>query len=129
MAARILVAEDSVPVVAALRRALEGAAYLVDWLPPAAARLPEVPAQYGAAIVHLGPAGVELVRALRDLDPHLAIVGLVLDEEEGASLGPRRWKPQMACSSDRSTRMPFWAPCGWPSGSGAPATAWLSSMR
>ena len=87
MAARILVAEDSVPVVAALRRALEGAAYLVDWLPPAAARLPEVPAQYGAAIVHLGPAGVELVRALRDLDPHLAIVGLVLDEEEGASLG------------------------------------------
>jgi two-component system, cell cycle response regulator len=88
MTARILVAEDSVPVVAALRRALEGAGYAVDSLPLAAAQPPEAPAQYAAAVVHLGAAGLELVRALRDLDPYLTVVGLSLDEEEAAALPP-----------------------------------------
>jgi len=85
---RILVAEDSAPVVAALRRALERAGYAVDAV-ALSAGLPEVPpASYAAAIVHHGALGAELCRALRDLDPHLPVIGLHLDEEEAAQRAP-----------------------------------------
>ena len=87
MAARILVAEDSFPVNAALRRALEGAGYTVDALPLAETLRSVSAAGYGAAIVHRGKLGAELVRALRGLDPHLPVIQLALDEEEAAS-GP-----------------------------------------
>ncbi|HET6410987.1 MAG TPA: diguanylate cyclase [Anaeromyxobacter sp.] len=81
---RILVAEDSAPMVAALRRALERAGYAVDAV-ALSAGMPEVPpAAYAAAIVHQGALGAELRRALHDLDPHLPVVGLLLDEEEAA---------------------------------------------
>ncbi len=105
MTARILVAEDSVPVVAALRRALEGAGYAVDALPLAAAQPPEEPVRYAAAVVHLSQPGLELIRALRDLAPHLAVVGLVLDEEEAAALAP-----EAATAADGELVGPLTAP-------------------
>jgi two-component system cell cycle response regulator len=85
MPARILVAEDSVPVNAALRRALEGAGYAVDALPLSATLRAGSVNGYGAAIVHRGKLGAEVVRALRGLDPNLPVIQLSLDEEEAAS--------------------------------------------
>ncbi|HET6440243.1 MAG TPA: diguanylate cyclase [Anaeromyxobacter sp.] len=85
--ARILVAEDSAPVIAALRRALEGAGYAVDALPLSGALAAVKPAGYAAALIHQGRPGKELAQALRDIDPHLPIVQVSLDEEE-ATLEP-----------------------------------------
>lgn len=84
----ILVAEGSTPVVAALRRALEPAGYVVAEA-SLSGPLPEIaPAAFAVAVVHQGAPGAELARALRDLDPHLPIVALLLDEEEAAQGAP-----------------------------------------
>jgi two-component system, cell cycle response regulator len=85
MPARILVAEDSVPVNAALRRALEGAGYAVDALPLSETLRSVSASGYNAAIIHRGKLGAELARALRGLDPNLPVIQLALDEEEAAS--------------------------------------------
>lgn len=69
-------------MVVALRRALEAGGYTVDAVRPGAGIAALPPEGYTAAIVHQGGDGIELVRALRDLDPLLPIIELYLDEEE-----------------------------------------------
>jgi diguanylate cyclase (GGDEF)-like protein len=66
MPGRILVVEDSRPVVTALRRGAEAAGFRVDV----------------AAIVRAGPGAAEVIAALRRADPALAVVGLFEDEAE-----------------------------------------------
>ena len=85
MAGRVLVAIESKPLVAALRRDLERAGFAVDVAPPAAAASQVDPARHELAVVRAA-AGAELVVAtLRRADPQLAVVALFFDEEEVAS--------------------------------------------
>jgi len=82
MAGRILVAIESKPVVAVLRRDLEPAGFAIDAVPPAAAAGKVDPARHEVALVRAA-AGAELVvTALRRADPHLAVVALFFDDEE-----------------------------------------------
>jgi diguanylate cyclase (GGDEF)-like protein len=81
---RILVAEDSSPVAAALKRALEGAGYAVDVLPQRVALAATSAGTHTVAIVHADRVGAELVQAFRDVDPHLPVIALFFDEEEAA---------------------------------------------
>jgi diguanylate cyclase (GGDEF)-like protein len=84
MSPRILVAEDSPPVAAALRRMLEEAGYAVDVLPQRVALAATSRGTHAVAVVHADRVGAELVKAFRDVDPHLPIVAVFLDGEEAA---------------------------------------------
>jgi diguanylate cyclase (GGDEF)-like protein len=84
MSRRILVAEVSPPIEAALRRGLEEGGYGVDVVQAADAVGRVDPAAHVAAIVRAAPLGAELVKALRDVDPHLPLIALFLDEDEAA---------------------------------------------
>ena len=82
MAGCVLVAIESKPVVSALLRDLEPAGFAVDVVPPAAAAGRVDPARHEVALLRAA-AGAELVvTALRQADPHLAVVVLFFDEEE-----------------------------------------------
>jgi len=83
MAQRILVIEESGPVVAALRRHLEGAGFRVEVDTPAGALEGLEPGAYGAAFVRPEVAGgASFLEKLRRADPVLPVVLLFHDEEE-----------------------------------------------
>jgi diguanylate cyclase (GGDEF)-like protein len=79
MPRRILLADDTRAVVAALQRDLEERGFAVDAVSPADARV--APGRYGVAIVR----GADLVTALRAADPVLPIVALFADRKEAAA--------------------------------------------
>ncbi len=84
MSGRVLVAIESKPVVAALRRDLEQTGFAVDVTPPAAAAGKVDPALHEVALVRAA-AGAELVVAsLHQADPQLAVVAIFFDEEEAS---------------------------------------------
>jgi diguanylate cyclase (GGDEF)-like protein len=85
MSPRILVVEDSPPLAAALQRAVLAAGYEVDVLPQRVALAAASPGGHAVAIVHADRVGAELVKAFRDVDPHLPVVALFLDEDEAAA--------------------------------------------
>jgi diguanylate cyclase (GGDEF)-like protein len=86
MARRILVADGSEAVVAALRRDLELGGREVTAVEPADAPARAAEARFGAALVR-GTAGARTIAAIRAADPHLPVVVLFLDRGE-ASLHP-----------------------------------------
>jgi diguanylate cyclase (GGDEF)-like protein len=83
MARRILVAEESEAVIAALRRDLEGRGREVIPVAPGEAAEWAAGASFSAALVR-GTAGPEAVAALRAADPALPVVVLFLDRKEAA---------------------------------------------
>jgi diguanylate cyclase (GGDEF)-like protein len=83
MARRILVADDSEAVVAALRRDLEEQAFEAVVVSPDDAAAAASASRFGAAIVR-GTAGVRVLAAVRGADPHLPVVVLFLDRKEAA---------------------------------------------
>ncbi|HTP50837.1 MAG TPA: diguanylate cyclase [Anaeromyxobacteraceae bacterium] len=86
MAQRILVIEESGPVVAALRRHLEGAGFRVDVETPAGALEGIEPGTYAVAVVRPEvTGGPRLLDGLRRSDPALPVVLLYHDEEEASA--------------------------------------------
>jgi diguanylate cyclase (GGDEF)-like protein len=86
MAQRILVIEESGPVVGALRRHLEGAGFRVDVDTPSGALEGLEPGAFGAAIVRPEVAGgAPFLEKLKRSDPTLPVVLLFHDEEEAAA--------------------------------------------
>lgn len=85
MAGRILVAVDSKPVVAALRRDLEPAGLAVDAVRPSEAAGRLDPARHVAAVVRAGKGAEAVVAALKAAAPRLAVLALFFDEEEAAA--------------------------------------------
>ncbi len=83
MARRILVADDSRAVVAAIRRDLEERGREVVAVSPGAAAASASGARYAAALVR-GTAGTKVVAAVRAADPLLPVVILFLDRGEAA---------------------------------------------
>ena len=82
MAQRILVIEESGPVVTALRRHLEGASFKVEVATPAEALDGLEPDGYAVAVVRPEVAGgAAFLEALRAADPRLPVVLLFHDEE------------------------------------------------
>ncbi len=67
MSPRILVAEDSPPIAAALRRALEGAGYAVDVLPQRVALAATSSGVHAVAVVHADRIGAELAGKIKAL--------------------------------------------------------------
>jgi diguanylate cyclase (GGDEF)-like protein len=84
MSPRILVVEDSPLVAEDLRRVLEAAGYAVDVLPQRVALAATSPGAHAAAVVHADGVGAGLVKAFRDVDPHLPVVTLFGDAGEAA---------------------------------------------
>jgi diguanylate cyclase (GGDEF)-like protein len=82
MAECVLVAIESKPVVSALLRDLEPAGFAVDVVPPTAAAGRVDPARHVVAVVRAIPGAARVVAALRQADPHLAVVVIFFDEEE-----------------------------------------------
>ena len=82
MPGRILVVEESRPVVASLRRALEPLGFRLDAVTPAVAAGRLDPDRHEVAIVRAGPGAAALVASLREAAPALSVV--VLFEEEGS---------------------------------------------
>jgi len=82
MPRRILLADDTKTVVAALRRDLEKRGHEVDAVSPADAAARVVPGRYGAALLRGTGRGAELLAALREADPLLPVVVLFLDRRE-----------------------------------------------
>lgn len=85
MPRRILLADDTKAVVAALRKDLEERGCEVDAVSPAGAAARVEPGRYGAALVRGSKRGAEVVAALREADPLLPIVALFLDRKEAAA--------------------------------------------
>jgi diguanylate cyclase (GGDEF)-like protein len=83
MVRRILVADDSEAVVAALRRDLEEQAFEVVAVSPADAAAAASATRFGAAMIR-GTAGAKVLAAVRGVDPHLPLVVLFLDRKEAA---------------------------------------------
>jgi diguanylate cyclase (GGDEF)-like protein len=83
MPCRILLADDSDAVVAALRKDLEPRREVEDVAPAAAAEKARA-ARFDAAILR-GSAGPEVLAALRAADPLLPVVVLYLDRKEAAA--------------------------------------------
>ena len=83
MARRILVADDSEAVIAAVRRDLEEKGRQVTPVSPSAAAAAAAAARFAAALVR-GTAGPEVIAALRAADPLLPLVVLFLDRKEAA---------------------------------------------
>ncbi len=84
MAGRVLVAIESKPVIAALRRDLEQAGFAVDVAPLAAAAGKVDPALHEVALVRAVDGAELVVASLRRADPQLAVVAIFFDEEEAA---------------------------------------------
>jgi diguanylate cyclase (GGDEF)-like protein len=85
MAQRVLVIEESGPVVTALRRHLEGASFRVDVATPAGALDGLEAGAYAVAVVRPEVAGgAPFLEALRRADPQLPVVLLFHDEEEAS---------------------------------------------
>jgi two-component system cell cycle response regulator len=83
MAQRILVIEESGPVVTALRRHLEGAAFRVEVATPDEALAALEPGTFSVAVVRPEVAGgAGFLEALRAADPRLPVVLLFHDEAE-----------------------------------------------
>ena len=86
MAQRILVIEESGPVVAALRRHLEGAGFRVEVDTPSGALEAMEPGTRAVAVVRPEVAGgAPFLEALRRADPGLPVVLLFHDEEEAGA--------------------------------------------
>jgi len=85
MSRRILVAEDSNPILTTLRRDLEPAGFEVEAVAPAEVARALEPGRYLAAIVRGAGAGGEAVKALRAADNLMPVIALFLDEEEAAA--------------------------------------------
>ena len=89
MAQRILVLETSHPVVAALRRLLQGAGFEVQVASPAAALEGLDPAAFAVAALRASsPDGSRALEAIRRADPKLPVVLLLDDEDEPAGRLP-----------------------------------------
>jgi diguanylate cyclase (GGDEF)-like protein len=82
MAGRVLVAVESKPVVAALRRGLEPAGFGMDVVAPADAPAQLDPARHVAAVVRAAPGVGSVVAALKAVDASLSVLALFFDEEE-----------------------------------------------
>lgn len=82
MAGRILVVEESKPVLAALRRGCEAAGFQVDEVAPGDAAASLDRSRHAVAIVRAAPGADLVVAALRQADPTLAVVALFADDEE-----------------------------------------------
>ncbi|HEY6100253.1 MAG TPA: diguanylate cyclase [Anaeromyxobacter sp.] len=82
MPGRILVVEESRPVVAALRRALEPLGFRLDAVAPSSAAARLDPGEHEVAVVRAGPKAAALVSSLREAAPALSVVALF--EEEGS---------------------------------------------
>jgi len=116
MSGRILVVEESRPVVAALRRALEPAGFGVDAATPAGAVEAHDPERHVAAVVRALPGAGQIIAALREADPSLAVVALFEDEAEadagatalgadGVLVGPLRAAAVVAGACRMAARM------------------------
>ena len=89
MAQRILLVDNSPPVVAALRRFLHGTGLEVQAVSPAAGLDDVDPATFAVAALRPGtPGGQEALAALRAANPTLPVVLLLDDEEEPAARTP-----------------------------------------
>jgi diguanylate cyclase (GGDEF)-like protein len=89
MAQRILLVDNSPPVVAALRRFLHGTGLEVQAVSPAAGLEGVDPSTFAVAALRPGsPGGQEALAALRAADPTLPVVLLLDDEDEPASRTP-----------------------------------------
>jgi GGDEF domain-containing protein/AmiR/NasT family two-component response regulator len=86
MARRILVADDSQAVVAAIRRDLQEDGREVLAVAPAGAAAAAAATRFGAALVR-GTAGAKVLAAIRAADPALPVIVLFLDRAE-AGLHP-----------------------------------------
>jgi two-component system cell cycle response regulator len=78
----VLVAIESKPVVSALLRDLEPAGFAVDVVPPVAAGARVDPARHEVALLRAAAGAEQVVAALREADPHLAVLVLFFDDEE-----------------------------------------------
>lgn len=89
MSGRILVVEESRPVVAALRKALEAAGFRVDASSFASAADKHDPDRHVTAVVRAATGARQVVAALRRGDRALAVVALFEDEADAdpASIG------------------------------------------
>jgi two-component system, cell cycle response regulator len=83
MARRILLADDSEAVVAAVRRDLEACSREVVAVSPAEAAARAASTPFGAALVR-GTAGGKVLGAVRAADPLLPVIVLFLDRKEAA---------------------------------------------
>jgi diguanylate cyclase (GGDEF)-like protein len=83
MARRILVADDSKAVVAAVKRDLAEDGREVVAISPGGAAAAVAATRFATALVR-GTAGSKVLAALRAADPHLPIVVLFIDEKEAA---------------------------------------------
>jgi diguanylate cyclase (GGDEF)-like protein len=89
MAQRILLVDNSPPVVAAMRRFLHGTGLEVQAVSPAAGLEGVDPATFAVAAVRPGtPEGKDALSALRAADPTLPVVLLLDDEDEPAGRHP-----------------------------------------
>ncbi len=84
MAARILLVDESQPVVSAIRRDLEERGCEVDAAAPGDAERLE-PSRYAAALVRGTGRGAAVIGALRAKDPLIPVVVLFLDRKEAAA--------------------------------------------
>lgn len=82
---RILVADESRSLLAALRRHLEGTGFTVEAAAPGQAAGRADPAEHAAAIVRGDAAGARVLRALRAVDPHLPVLALFRDGKAAAA--------------------------------------------
>jgi diguanylate cyclase (GGDEF)-like protein len=87
MPGRILVVEESRPVLAALRRGAQAAGFRADASSMASAPEKHDPERHAAAIVRAGPRAAALVATLRRADPTLAVLALYEDEEQAEARG------------------------------------------
>ncbi|HUL59597.1 MAG TPA: diguanylate cyclase [Anaeromyxobacteraceae bacterium] len=85
MPGRILVVEQSRPVLAVLRRDLLAAGYEIEVATAATAATKVEQGRHAAVVVRAAAGAEEVVQALRDADPLLPIIGLFGDEEEHAA--------------------------------------------
>ena len=83
MPRRILVADDSEAVIAAIRRDLEEKGRAVTAVSPSAVAAAAAATRFAASLVR-GTAGPEVIAALRAADPLLPVVVLFLDRKEAA---------------------------------------------
>ncbi len=84
MAPRVLLVEESPPVIEAVRGPLEGAGFRVD-VASAAPGLEPQPGTLDVAVIRAEAAGAGLLASFRAADPTLPVVLLLADEHEAAA--------------------------------------------
>ncbi len=82
MAGRILVVEESKPVLAALARGAAAAGFAMDAVGAPDATGVLDPRRHAVAVVRAGPQAEALVAALRRADPSLPVIAIFEDEDE-----------------------------------------------